>query len=74
MLRGLRNYQVISWDVLFDALKAHCLSGRRKPLGYATNIVMASHPTNTSELALVALLAHLVQSEPSALIIVSALI
>jgi len=28
VLRGLRNHQAISWDILFDALKGYWLSGR----------------------------------------------
>lgn len=33
VLRGLKNYQAVSWDVLFDARKGHCLSGREETSG-----------------------------------------
>lgn len=33
VLRGLRNYQAVSWDILFDALKVHRLSAREEPSG-----------------------------------------
>lgn len=33
VLKGLRNYQAISWGVLSDAWKGHCFSGREEASG-----------------------------------------